>query len=178
MSGINTSVDLILPSTPNTLDPELFNQLLIIYNAIRSLALGLDDYTEAGDLNIHLHLAAAINAGQVSQLRQEIKELREEISHLTTNWGQPGEIGANIANVVNATDVNVAATVTTVDVKTTTISATGNASLTDTTTGKLGVNGNSASGKLVLPANASDLTTVIALANALKNLTSTFGFST
>lgn len=183
MTGAETSIDLNLPVTPNVLDPEMFQELMIIYNAIRSLAVGIDDQTEAGELSIHMQLLAAIASSQITQLRRELSELREELEGYKTNWGQPGELGNNIPNVVNATNVNaenvnVTSTVTTVDVKTTTLSATGNSSLTDTTVKKLGVNGNSASGKLTLPANATDLPTAITLVNALKNLTSTFGFST
>lgn len=46
----NTTVDLGLPATPTTSDPEIFKELLLIYNAIKILDQTTDDYTEQGTL--------------------------------------------------------------------------------------------------------------------------------
>lgn len=39
----SNSVNIRLPSQPSTTDPELYNELSIIYNAIRQLQVGLDN---------------------------------------------------------------------------------------------------------------------------------------
>jgi hypothetical protein len=147
------SINLGLPVTPDVHDPELFAEALKIYNALRSLAIGIDDYTGGGNFVVELQLAADQPRSEIAQLRAEVAELRELLTTLgAVNWAQPGAIGETTPNTVAATDLSAS--------------------------GKFGVNGVTPSGPVVLPANATDLASCQTLANALKGVALTFGLGT
>ena len=174
------SIDVNLPVVPEVFDKELFVECLKIYNAIRSLAIGVDDYTDSGTLAITLGIGVDTALAEVNSLRNEVAELKDSISGLldVVNWAQPGTIGSTEANTVDATTVTISDTllveltsefkkkvVTLEDVEIGTELA---------VLGAVGFNGASPSPPITLPADATDLPSVITLANELKALTITF----
>jgi hypothetical protein len=153
---VNTSINLALPSQPEGIsDPNLYQALLTIYNAIRALAVGLDEYTQEGDLELQAELNSLSIAAQLLVLQKELKKLQEHaISTLIVNWGQPGHIGK----------------VTPKSAKFTVLTVTG-----DSVLSKFGANGKPASGPVNLPGAATDPASTQALVNAIRNLLISFG---
>lgn len=155
----NTSIDLNLPVVPSVTDPDVFEELLRIYNAIRSLALGLDDYTQGGEGLVDIQISSAIELAQLLNLKKDIQALSESLIPEVINWAQPGAIGSVNPNTGAFT----------------TLSATDASTLADTTTAKFGANGKAAASAVVLPAAATDPATTQALANAMRTLLINFG---
>lgn len=149
--SVSTSIDLNLPSVPNTTDPEVFEELLRIYNAIRSLAVKVDEYTLEGNLGVDAELTAAQTAAQLQSFKRELQQLSESLIPEIINWGHPGAIGATVPNTGKFTEL---------------------------TTTKFGVGNAVASSPVALPAAATDPASTQALANALRSLAITFGLGT
>lgn len=154
---IDTSINLALPSVPEGIDdPILFQTILQIYNAIRSLAIGVDEYTQEGDLAFEAQIGSAILFAQVVALKNKVNFLEQQLAGALTNvmWAQPGPIGDNAPNSVAAT----------------TLSASDVSTLADTTVGKFGANGQIARAARQLPVDGTDLATTMALVNQMKVL--------
>lgn len=160
MATQSLSVDLALPAVPAIQDPQLFEEALKIYNALRIVASALDDYTGQGTFTVELQISTAQVESQVVSLRSEVAELKEQLALVTSgvNWQQPGELGEITPNTVAATDLTA-----------TTING-GVTKLGITTTTTFACNGKAAQASYALPASATDLPTVITLANALKTM--------
>lgn len=67
-----SSVNLGLPAVPETTDSKLFQELVRVYNAIRILAQGLDDYTGGGTVittveTVDIEAASAASFSQLSK---------------------------------------------------------------------------------------------------------------
>lgn len=121
------TVDINLPIVPEVQDKILFEECLKIYNAIRSLAYGLDEYTDSGMIIVDLAVTSSILQARLDGLRtelievqeqlilqkeREILELRQNLSVITeevenstheVNWGQPGALGDVTPDSVTAT---------------------------------------------------------------------------
>lgn len=144
MAMTEYSIDLKLPVVPEVRDPELFNECMKIYNALRALAIGVDDYTESGDGVIEAELTAIAAVSEVAQLRSEVRELKEQLAAMQelVNWGQPGKLGDVTPNEVLASSFALAP--------------------------------GPVSGTIALPAAAVDPATTMALANAIRAALITF----
>lgn len=148
----NFSTDLGLPVVPELRNPpELFEELLKIYVALRNVAVQLDNNTADGELGNIVELTTSQLYAAIADIRKDVKHILLQLTllNLTVNWGQPGELGEVNPN---------AATFTTL-----------------ATTDKFGANGATPSGKVALPAAATDAATTQALANTLRGLAITFG---
>jgi hypothetical protein len=152
--SIPTSINLNLPATPHIADPELYEEFLRIYAAIKTLAVGLDDYTGGGtnvtDIQLDsIQLLALIVAIQV-EVRKLTEAMMEQIA--VVNWAQPGEIGDTTPNKITATELVVGT----------------KATLPDTTVGRFGAGGKAASDPVNLPAAAIDAATTQSLVNSIR----------
>lgn len=76
---MKTSIDLTLPVLPETTDPELFKELTVLYNAIKTLAQGLDDYTSEGDILNQLEDAQIAVSTAMVIFKRGLKQLAQEI---------------------------------------------------------------------------------------------------
>lgn len=154
---VDNSIDLNLPVVPLVREPtEIFQELLRIYNAIRSLATGIDIYTSNGELELETQLILAQANAKIELINLQLKAFADELNTLclTVSWGQPGEIGSNIPNAATFSKLNVTG---------------------DTTLTKFGANGKAASAAVVLPAVATDAASTQTLSNALRAAFITFG---
>lgn len=147
------SVNLALPAIPDVNHPELFQEALKIYNAIRSLAVGLDDYTGGGEINIELQINSDRSRTEIQALREEIAELKNLIAttSLKVNWGQPGVIGDTTPDQVIATQLK-----------------SDSADLGTTSTGAFGANGMTPVGSYIFPAASTDPDSARALTNHIR----------
>ncbi len=75
----NFTVNVSLPVVPEVNDEELFTEALKIYNAIRSLAIGLDDYTDSGELKIEIALIGAEIVGAVAPVIASVERIEYDI---------------------------------------------------------------------------------------------------
>lgn len=156
----NYSTNIALPALPKVADPMLFQELLQLYNAVRTVAVSLDNYTNEGKAISEVEIIALQLIAQTTELRREIFNLKEQLeTPNTVNWGQPGELG-------NITPNSAVFTKLTVE---------GNSQLASTTVSTFGANGVPASNKIELPAAATDAASTQALVNALRSALITFG---
>lgn len=80
---INTTIDLGLPSVPTIKNPpELYAELLTIYNAIRAIAIGVDDYTLSGDLLDQIAEIQAALPVAIAVFKRGLKALRQDMEEL------------------------------------------------------------------------------------------------
>lgn len=112
--SVNSTIDLALSAFPDISDPVLQQEFFNVYNAIRSLALGLDDYTSKGELPMEVALTVATLSGEVINVKRKLAAMREELEtvNTTVNWGQPGVLGATVPNAATVTTLQVNETLT------------------------------------------------------------------
>lgn len=189
-TSLNSSLNLGLAATPNVRDPELYDALLTITNAIRTLAAGLDEYTQEGLIGTKADLTAAQTRAIVTNLHLQLVELQLQLIGVlrVIPWGTPGAIGDIAPNSVVATKLTATEeallqklTVTTNSLLNT-LEVTGSTTLKSLTVntdaavvGKFAANGKLPSAAIELPVNATDPATSYALNNKMKEILITFG---
>lgn len=72
----STSINLLLPVLPETQNPELFSELVRVYNAINLLANGIDTYTNAGTVTQTVSDVEDKNTILTAQLIKNNKQLK------------------------------------------------------------------------------------------------------
>lgn len=92
----SSTINLGLPSTPETSDAKLFYELVKVYNAINLLAYGLDTYTADGSLNTTVTTTLSAVNLQLIQANQLIDSFIDNSSEFT-ELKKNGKFGTLVA---------------------------------------------------------------------------------
>lgn len=136
-----STVNLGLPAVPESTDPKLFQELVRVYNAIRILAQGLDEYTGNGTIITRVESTETNAESDLAQIITKFRQFKSELGNFVDTSADLYELKKQYRRY----------TVPTL-----------------TVTAGFGCNSKTPQTAVALPANATDLPTAITLVNAIK----------